>query len=489
MPVQAQRRRDALQIRDAVLSSTVSSPRKSVGFAWLPVAACGELAGALDVAALQRVFARVARRHDALRARLSRVSSSQEGDCDESRTLVLFEAVPQPELVLERCASRLDARARAQAMHAAYDKDPYGARLFEARLFCCEHDAVHVLYLRANHCVADGWSHQLFYAQLVEAYNTDGESDDESDGGVRCADFLAQREALQRSRACERTPAVAQQRAAYALAERLPCSWPTVCAREDVTATLACSGALLRSSQLAQLSCDETRRVAHVLDSCKGACGGCSLPSALLAAYLYALDRLHTEEDCDHQKGLVQYSHSGRIGHSELSRVYGQLATDMNVLAPLGPADASLASVLARAHAAVLESLALANVPYALAYASARDAQQPLPPIFNWYDRYTQVPSWRAVEATEVPLDNAPLADKTFNTAALYLMGLVQADGSLFLKFFFNEQVYARDTVQRALDRIKVFLKRVAENDLPSPPPPKTQQYLREVLTTTTTTG
>ena len=106
-------------------------------------------------------------------------------------------------------------------------------------------------------------------------------------------------------------------------------------------------------------------------------------------------------------------------------------------------------------HAAVLEALRLAAVPYALAYTRAKaspDAEEPLPAQYNWYDRYGDVPQWSGVRrATELSIDSSSLSQKTFNIGAVYLMALVQGDGALKLVCYFNDSFYARTTILDAL--------------------------------------
>ena len=194
------------------------------------------------------------------------------------------------------------------------------------------------------------------------------------------------------------------------------------------------------------------------------ACGRASLPSAVLAAYAFALRWLPRDA-----ASVVQYSHSGRVGHDELHRTYGQLASDMNVVLPPRPAgDGSVGSFVAHVHASVLDALSLAAVPYAVAYGAAKggpDAEAPLPAQYNWYDRYGDVPQWSGItRATELSLDSSSLAQKTFNIGAVYLMALVQGDGALKLVCYFNDAFYGRPTILDALGDVSSFLARFAED-------------------------
>ena len=65
----------------------------------------------------------------------------------------------------------------------------------------------------------------------------------------------------------------------------------------------------------------------------------------------------------------------------------------------------------------------------------------------------SQVPEWRGLSATERSVDSGALAAKTYNVGAIYLMALVQADGALLLKCFFNAHCYERARVEREADR------------------------------------
>ena len=64
--------------------------------------------------------------------------------------------------------------------------------------------------------------------------------------------------------------------------------------------------------------------------------------------------------------------------------------------------------------------------------------------------------------ATERGVDSTSMAEKTHNVGAVYLMALVQGDGALLLKCFFNAHAYARGTVEAALDDVAGFLERLA---------------------------
>ena len=168
-------------------------------------------------------------------------------------------------------------------------------------------------------------------------------------------------------------------------------------------------------------------------------------------------------------------------------------------------ADATVGGRVAHVHAAVLEALSLARVPYkrradgptrsfpsrrrrphanaaksinnrvrltergrrryALAYEASRNGpadERPLPAQYNWYDRYGDVPDWTGLAATERGVDSTSMAEKTHNVGAVYLMALVQGDGALLLKCFFNAHAYARGTVEAALDDVAGFLERLA---------------------------
>ena len=67
----------------------------------------------------------------------------------------------------------------------------------------------------------------------------------------------------------------------------------------------------------------------------------------------------------------------------------------------------------------LLEALARRDTPFTLVHAAlAADAGSaggydddiatlPMPPLFNWYSRYSSLPAWRGVEVEEVSLDPA----------------------------------------------------------------------------------
>ena len=74
------------------------------------------------------------------------------------------------------------------------------------------------------------------------------------------------------------------------------------------------------------------------------------------------------------------------------------------------------------------------------------------------------MPKWTGLTATERGVSSTVLAARTHNVGAVYLMALVQGDGALLLKFFFNEAMYARATVETALDDVASFLDRLGRD-------------------------
>ena len=433
---------------------------KAGGYAWLPPTAVGKLVGKLDAGKLKAALDAVVDRHDALRCRLVDVPGA-------NRALVVVGADAKPKLETAAADSVDAAVAACQAYYDADANDPFAARSLLRALLVAVDAETHVLFLACNHAVSDGWSHQVLYGELVLAYNA------LVAGRPAAADlpavprsygaFLGWQASLVSDGAYGGAAVVAQ-REAYAAARRLP-DWP----REtpDAVETLFSTGALLRSDATAVVDAATLGKLSAVLRG--SACGRASLPSAVLAAYAFALRWLPRDA-----ASVVQYSHSGRVGHDELHRTYGQLASDMNVVLPPRPAgDGSVGSFVAHVHASVLDALSLAAVPYAVAYAAAKggpEAEAPLPAQYNWYDRYTDVVPWAGLEATELGVDATAMKRKTFNVGAIYLMALVQGDGALLLKFFFNEHVYSRATVDAALADASRFLAALAAGaDAPVP--------------------
>jgi hypothetical protein len=433
---------------------------KAGGYAWLPPTAVGKLVGKLDAGKLKLALDAVVDRHDALRCRLVDVPGA-------NRALVVVGADAKPKLETAAADSVDAAVAACQAYYDADANDPFAARSLLRALLVAVDAETHVLFLACNHAVSDGWSHQVLYGELVLAYNA------LVAGRPAAADlpavprsygaFLGWQASLVSDGAYGGAAVVAQ-REAYAAARRLP-DWP----REtpDAAETLFSTGALLRSDAMAVVDAATLGKLSAVLRG--SACGRASLPSAVLAAYAYALRWLPRDA-----ASVVQYSHSGRVGHDELHRTYGQLASDMNVVLPPRPAgDGSVGAFVAHVHASVLDALSLAAVPYAVAYGAAKggpEAEAPLPAQYNWYDRYTDVVPWAGLEATELGVDATAMKRKTFNVGAIYLMALVQGDGALLLKFFFNEHVYSRATVDAALADAARFLAALAAGaDAPVP--------------------
>jgi hypothetical protein len=109
--------------------------------------------------------------------------------------------------------------------------------------------------------------------------------------------------------------------------------------------------------------------------------------------------------------------------------------------------------------------------------AATHGREAPLPAQYNWYDRYGDVPKWSGVlRATELALDSSTLAAKTFNVGAVYLMALVQGNGSLKLVCYFNDGLYARSTILDALGDVAAFLSRFAEGPGRALPVPSLQE-------------
>mmetsp|Transcript_8285 Transcript_8285/g.12633 ORF Transcript_8285/g.12633 Transcript_8285/m.12633 type:complete len:2241 (-) Transcript_8285:2023-8745(-) len=417
--------------------------REKPFFTWLPVTAVGELVGRIDVDALRRAIDAVVERHEALRSKLVRI------DNDTTIMYVQGDKKKWPQLEVKQASSADEARSIAQTSHDEYTNDPF-SRLFRALLI--QFPGGGVLYVSTNHAVSDGLSHQILFLDIVSSYNNGGASLPPPERRY-CA-FLVYHAENDWTRYTD-ADAVAKQRVAYAEADRLPSSWPTKTAA--VAETLFATGALLHSDQSLIVSSDLVSGLEKELKL-----NQISLPSAVLAAYgkvLDNLDNLNNTLTSSQRPRVVQYSHSGRIGHPELRHTYGQLATDMNIFLP---ANTNSKNFVSQVHNAVLEGLRLAAVPYALAYRDAGTCL-PLPPQYNWYDRYGDVPTWSGLEATEIHIDQSSMRKKTFNIGALYLMALVQSDGTLLLKFFFNGHVYERSTIQRALDGIETVLRNIVD--------------------------
>lgn len=454
--------------------------RKQKYYTWLPVTAIGDLVGDLDVEALERAITAVVGRHEALRSRLMKVPF----DDLSIRTLFAVDNNPcrYPRLIVRDAGSAEDARRAVQAFHDEFENDAFSADPpFRALLVRYpsaprqEHEASKqsfvarngVLYVSTSHAVSDGWSQQLLYNDLVAAYNNNGSfPTDRAEPARRYCEFLVGHNEEVAKRSGE--AAIEKQLENYVKATKLPSRWPTVCSADVIVDTLFESGSLLHSDFVSVIDAARLSAIEAKLQHSSTDLGRASLPSLVLAAYVAALG--------DAQFGsavAVQYSHTGRIGHPELTETYGQLATDMNVVIP--PADTSsampqLGPFIENVHKSVVRSLSLASVPYSLAYRATLDRQgrAALPPQFNWYDRYSDVPLWRGLEAKEISVDQTRMRLKTFNIGAIYLMGLVQSDGSLCLKFFFNQNVYSLSTIQLAADRMQEFLDRFAAQGLVS---------------------
>lgn len=443
--------------------------RSQTYFTWLPVTAIGDLIGDIDVEALKRAINVIVRRHEALRSRLVRVQL--DGDNDRTLFIVDDDDSRYPKLEVRDVGNAMEARRETQAYHDEYENNAFASQSpFRALLVrypsvaatlasANGHQASMngVLYVSINHAVSDGWSQQLLYNDLVTAYNNNGYfPGNRSEPARRYCDFLAwHNEEVAR---ILNEPAVVIQNRNYASASRLPSLWPTLCPRDEVEDVLFASGSLLHNDLMAVVAAPRVAALEAKLRSEAPNLGRASLPSVVLAAYLVALG------DVKMGKAVaVQYSHSGRIGHPDLAETYGQLATDMNVVIPCTPTHNGAARLLgpfiSNVHKAVLHSFNLAFVPYSIAYRTASNGKRTaLPPQYNWYDRYSDVPKWRGLEAKEISVDQTRMRLRTFNVGALYLMALVQSDGSLMMKFFYNNRVYARSTILLAIENIKKFI-------------------------------
>ena len=416
------------------------------GYAWLPPTAVGLLEGALDVRALEWALDRVVDAHDALRSRLVEVPGA-------NKALVVFGVDERPKLVTRVADDVAAATSIAQTFHDASANDPYESTSLLRALLVSTPANEHVLYLSCNHAVTDGWSHQVLYGELVRAYNARLVNDAAPFGHEDrpYAAWLA-------DQAPNESSEVIARRQRYAWCARLP-AWPQL-GGPDV---LFERGSLLQNCVAKVLPKDMLDGVRRHLSS------RISLPSVVLAAYAHALGRASRGE-----ASVVQYSHPGRTKRDK--RTYGQLATDANVLLD-GLAVRSVGSFAEGVHRAVLEALSNPT-PYAADYVAATHGREaPLPAQYNWYDRYGDVPEWSGVRrATELALDSSTLAAKTFNIGAVYLMALVQGDGSLKLVCYFNDGLYARSTILDALGDVAAFLSRFAEGPGRALPVPSLQE-------------
>jgi len=416
------------------------------GYAWLPPTAVGLLEGTLDVRALEWALDRVVDAHDALRSRLVEVPGA-------SKALVVFGVDERPKLVTRVADDVAAATSMAQTFHDASANDLYESTSLLRALLVSTPGNEHVLYLSCNHAVTDGWSHQVLYGELVRAYNARLANDAAPFGHEDrpYAAWLA-------DQATNESAEVLARRRRYARCARLP-AWPQLGGPE----VLFERGSLLRNCVAKVLPKDMLDGVRRHLSS------RLSLPSVVLAAYAHALGRASRGE-----ASVVQYSHPGRTKRDK--RTYGQLATDANVLLD-GLAVRSVGSFAEGVHRAVLEALSNPT-PYAADYVAATHGREaPLPAQYNWYDRYGDVPKWSGVlRATELALDSSTLAAKTFNVGAVYLMALVQGNGSLKLVCYFNDGLYARSTILDALGDVAAFLSRFAEGPGRALPVPSLQE-------------
>ena len=440
-----------------MLSEMMMSSQES-RYPWLPVAAVGDIQGAIRVEALVNAVDVVVERHEALRSTLVRA--------DDETTLLSVRTNREkwPRLQVQKTKSRVEAKEAAQAFHDAYDNDPFGPMPHFRALLATYPDGG-VLYVGSSHAIADGLSHQMLYVELVAVYN--GTSLPPIDR--RYCDYLAWAQDRGWTKETD-AKVVANQQERYKAAVRLPnrSTWPRVGEDPDevtsstnLLATVKKTGALLHSDAVGIIEVDIIAALESQLKREPRAFGNASLPSVLLAAWAYVLDGGSlSSSSSSRRERVVQYSHTGRIGHPELQSTYGQIATDMNVLLPTVDGFETMGSFVAAVHGGVLDALRLANVPYSLAYRTCQT--EPLPAQFNWYDRYTHLPEWSGgLRTTEISVDQATMRSRTFNLGHLYLMPLKQSDGTLLLKVFFNNHVYHRSTIQDALNAIKSFLDNI----------------------------
>ena len=136
--------------RDWVLACRDGRSYYSLPLAW-------DLTGPLDVGALTRAVADLARRHDALRTAFEASGS----DVDQ----IVWPEV-DIDLTVESTVDSIEDRIAAEAERTRVLADP---PLWHGRLFRLAPER-HVLALFVHHLIFDGWSHGVLHDELVRCY-------------------------------------------------------------------------------------------------------------------------------------------------------------------------------------------------------------------------------------------------------------------------------------------------------------------------------
>ena len=123
------------------------------------------LSGPLDRDALERAFAALVARQPALRT----VIGQRDGEPYQRVLDAVDGRLPFDDLRALPAATREDALARRIEDQVARPFDLATGPLFRARLFALDDDE-HVLFFMAHHLVWDGWSFDLFYAEMAALY-------------------------------------------------------------------------------------------------------------------------------------------------------------------------------------------------------------------------------------------------------------------------------------------------------------------------------
>ena len=145
--------------------------RLQPGSAFYNVPAAVRLSGPLDAPALERALGQVVRRHEPLRTRFAEVDGAPVQVVDPFRGFTL----PVEDLSALPAAER-EAEARRRAGDdASRPFDLAAGPLFRAALLRLAADE-HVLLVAMHHAVTDGWSLELFFAELSALYAAGGDA-------------------------------------------------------------------------------------------------------------------------------------------------------------------------------------------------------------------------------------------------------------------------------------------------------------------------
>jgi len=395
------------------------------------------LKGALDIAALERCFSEIQRRHEVLRTRF--IAADDEA-------LQVIQAAPDFELSIIDLASLAPSSREAEALRFAHEEatKPFSLScgpVFRAHLAKLAADD-HVLTINLHHIVSDNWSLVVLYRELAALYDeyTTGSESQLAELSIQYADYaLWQRERL-KGRLVDEQLAYwkAQLKGAPALLE-LPIDRP----RPQIQKYHGAH----QTHVLARSLLDDMKRLSQA--------NGATLFMALLTVFKLLLARYTRSEDI-----LVATPVAGRT-RIETENLIGFFVNTL-VLRTNCSNDPSFTELLARVRATCLEAYAHQDMPFEKLVEELKPDRSlsyaPLVQVmFGQRLAGARKLALRGLDVTRIELARE---SATFD---LY-MGVTETEAGLHLSVEYNTDLFDAASIARLLNHYENLLRGILRN-------------------------